>query len=57
MKNYIEERAIEVARFIVNSNATVRETAKKFGVSKSTVHSDVTKWEGLKHPRYGMYYS
>ena len=42
MKNYIEERAIEVARFIVNSNATVRETAKKFGVSKSTVHKDIT---------------
>ena len=42
MKNYIEERAIEVAQFIVNSNATVRETAKKFGVSKSTVHKDIT---------------
>ena len=42
MKNYIEERAIEVAQFIVSSNATVRETAKKFGVSKSTVHKDIT---------------
>jgi len=38
MKAYIEERAIEVANFIINSNATVRETAKKFGISKSTVH-------------------
>lgn len=43
MKNYIEERAVEVAQFIVNSNATVRETAKKFGVSKSTVQTDVIK--------------
>ena len=39
LKAYIEERAIEVANFIVNSNATVRETAKKFGISKSTVHA------------------
>ena len=38
MKAYIEERAIEVANFIIKSNATVRETAKKFGISKSTVH-------------------
>ena len=42
MKNYIEERAVEIANFIVNSNATVRETAKKFGISKSTVHKDIT---------------
>lgn len=43
MKDYIEERAIEVAEFIIKSNATVRETAKKFGISKSTVHKDVTE--------------
>lgn len=43
MKAYIEERAIEVANFIIKSNATVRETAKKFGISKSTVHKDVTE--------------
>ena len=43
MKAYIEERAIEVANFIINSNATVRETAKRFGISKSTVHKDVTE--------------
>ena len=42
LKNYIEERAVEVAQFIITSNATVRETAKKFGVSKSTVHTDVS---------------
>lgn len=43
MKAYIEQRAIEVAQFIVSSNATVRETAKKFGISKSTVHKDITE--------------
>lgn len=42
LKNYIEKRTIEVAEFIINSNATVRETAKKFGVSKSTIHKDIT---------------
>ena len=41
MKAYIEERAVEVANFIIKSNATVRETAKKFGISKSTVHIEV----------------
>ncbi len=43
MKAYIEERAIEVAQYIVDENATVRQTAKKFGVSKSTVHKDITE--------------
>lgn len=42
MKNYIEERAVEIANFMIHSNATVRETAKKFGISKSTVHKDIT---------------
>ena len=43
MKTYIEERAVEVAKFMIHHNATVRETAKKFGISKSTVHKDVTE--------------
>lgn len=43
MKTYIEERAVEVANFIIGHKATVRETAKKFGISKSTVHKDVTE--------------
>lgn len=43
MKKYIEERAVEIANYIVESNATVRQTAKKFGISKSTVHKDVTE--------------
>ena len=44
MKTYIEERAIEVANYIIRYNATVRQTAKLFGVSKSTIHTDITKW-------------
>ena len=43
LKEYIEERAIEIANYIIEEKATVRQTAKKFGVSKSTVHIDVTK--------------
>ena len=42
MKTYIEERAIEVANYIISCNATVRQTAKLFGISKSTVHTDIT---------------
>ncbi|MGN0385326.1 MAG: sporulation transcriptional regulator SpoIIID [Lachnospiraceae bacterium] len=42
MKDYIEERAIGIANYIIENNATVRQTAKAFGVSKSTVHKDVT---------------
>lgn len=43
MKSYIEQRAIEIGNYIVEHGATVRQTAKKFGVSKSTVHKDVTE--------------
>ncbi|MBQ9983892.1 MAG: sporulation transcriptional regulator SpoIIID [Lachnospiraceae bacterium] len=43
MKGYIEERALEIGTYIIESNATVRQTAKKFGVSKSTVHKDVSE--------------
>lgn len=42
MKQYIEERTVEIANYIINNNATVRQAAKQFGVSKSTVHKDVT---------------
>ena len=38
----IEERAISLARYIIETKDTVRGTAKKFGVSKSTVHKDVS---------------
>ena len=42
MKTYIEERAIEIANYMIENNATVRQAAKNFGISKSTVHKDVT---------------
>ena len=42
MRDYIEERAVDIANYIIDHNATVRQTAKKFGISKSTVHKDVT---------------
>lgn len=41
MKEYIEKRAIDIANYIVEHNTTVRQTAKQFGISKSTVHKDV----------------
>ena len=43
LKEYIEERAVEIGNYIIETKATVRQTAKKFGVSKSTVHIEVTK--------------
>ena len=44
MKNYsIEQRACELAHYIVDSKDTVRGAAKKFGISKSTVHKDVSE--------------
>ena len=43
MKDYIEERAIDEGTYIVEHKATVRQTARDFGVSKSTVHKDVTE--------------
>ena len=43
MKGYIEERAVETAKYIVETQSTVRQTAQKFGISKSTVHKDVTE--------------
>ena len=43
MKKYMEERVIESAIYIIEHNATVRQTAKQFGVSKSTVHKDLSE--------------
>jgi putative DeoR family transcriptional regulator, stage III sporulation protein D len=43
LKGYIEERAVELANFIIEKKTTVRAAAKKFGISKSTVHKDVTE--------------
>ena len=47
MKQHIEERTIQLAEYIIEHRATVREAAKNFGVSKSTVHKDVA--ERLKY--------
>lgn len=41
MKDYIAERAVELAQYIIDNNATVRSAAKVFNISKSTVHKDV----------------
>lgn len=43
MKGYIEERAAAIANYIIDNNATVRQTARQFGISKSTVHKDVAE--------------
>ena len=43
MKDYIEERVLELAHYIISTNSTVRAAAKKFRVSKSTGHKDVTE--------------
>lgn len=44
----IDERATELAHYIIDSKDTVRGTAKKFGISKSTVHMDVTIRNGIR---------
>lgn len=41
MKDYIEQRVTELAHYIVDNNATVRQAASRFAVSKSTVHKDI----------------
>lgn len=43
MHDYIEERALEIAKYIVSAKTTARDAARIFGVSKSTVHKDVTE--------------
>ena len=51
--NSREERCEALAKFVLNSKATVRETAKKYGISKSTVHKDIT--EKLSKVNYSLY--
>ncbi len=43
MKDYIEKRALEIAQFIIDTGATVREAARVHKVSKSTVHKDMSE--------------
>lgn len=46
MKGLPEERAIALGTYIIEHGATVRSTAKEFRISKSTVHTEVIKWNG-----------
>lgn len=43
MKGIVEERTIELGNYILENKTTVRGAAKKFGISKSTVHKDVSE--------------
>lgn len=53
MKDYIEERATGIANYIINHNATARQTAKAFGISESMVHVDATIQNHAKVKSYG----
>ena len=53
MKGTIEERAAALAQYIIEHKATVRTAAKQFGVSKSTVHKDLSeRLPGVNHALY-----
>ena len=43
MQEYIEKRVLEICDYIIQTGATVRQAASQFGVSKSTVHKDLTE--------------
>lgn len=53
--NQLQERPVILGRYIVENNATVRACAKEFGISKSTVHKDVT--QNLKLIQPTLFYS
>ncbi len=53
MKGNIEERSEQLALYIIEEKATVRAAAARFGVSKSTVHKDLSERLPLFHP--GLY--
>ncbi len=53
MKTNVEDRSVLLGQYIAETRATVRSTAKKFGVSKSTVHKDVA--ERLKYVNSQLY--
>lgn len=48
MNEIVEERAVKLGEYIVAHKSTVRAAAKKFGISKSTVHTEVTKRNVLR---------
>lgn len=43
MQEYIEKRVLEVCDYMIDTGATVRQAANRFGVSKSTIHKDLTE--------------
>ncbi|MBE7048737.1 MAG: sporulation transcriptional regulator SpoIIID [Ruminococcaceae bacterium] len=43
MKDYISQRVLLLAEYIIENKATVRKAAKQFNISKSTVHKDITE--------------
>lgn len=49
MKDYIEERVLNVAYYIIENGTTVRDAAKRFGISKSTVH--ISHYSESKEPK------
>lgn len=53
LKGAVEERAVELGEYIIENNATVRAAAKKFHISKSTVHKDVSDRLRVVNP--GLY--
>lgn len=53
LKTVVEERAVELGEYIVEHKATVRAAAKEFGISKSTVHMDVS--DRLKNVNPALY--
>lgn len=53
MRDNIDERACELAAYIIENKSTVRDTAKRFGISKSTVHKDLT--ERLMYSNRNLY--
>ena len=53
MKNDIEQRACSLAEYVIETNGTVRSAAAHFGISKSTVHKDLT--ERLYYVNYSLY--
>lgn len=53
MNDYIRDRAIKVANYFLEDNYTIREVAREFGVSKSTIHADLTyRLEELNYDLY-----
>lgn len=55
MKGVVEERAVELGEYILQNNATVRAAAKRFHISKSTVHKDVAERLQIVNPQlYGQ---